>query len=410
MSQQLSSKPFYEERIEGKQIPVALARDCYAVFACRHKFCREVCPVYQEDRNESHSSYGFHTALLGISEGMGELDEMHETITNCLECGACETRCPNTLFAGDFYGTSTTTVNLVRKVRRDLVASGKGFAGYEEVLAQVDRYLAYFDGPIEDLTKWADGLDLPFTGETMMFVDYFNAFETTDVPRNAAKILKSAGVDFGILALPGATLGELLDVNLEKFIEMGRYNVEVLEKAGAKRVIIINPHDYVYFTREYTQYIGELPFEVVYITDYLEELVKAGTLDYSQKDKPFTQTGTTKVSYHDPCTLNKMCGITASPRELINQLPGVEFIDVSPVAQWSYCCGKGSASFKILHPDQAYKIGTQRLEAAADLGAEQLVLACPHCKDQLTDVGARSGVPIEPVHILSLIATAMGLD
>lgn len=405
MSQQLSSKPFYDERIEGKQIPLSLARDCYAVFACRHKFCREVCPVYQDDRNESHTSYGFHTALLGISEGMGDVSEMRETITNCLECGACETRCPNTLFAGDFYGTSTTTVNLVRKVRRDLVAAGSSFDGYDEVLAQVDKYLGYFDGPVEDLTKWADGLDLPFTGKTIMFVDYFNAFETTDVPRNAAKILKAAGVDFGILALPGATLGELLDVNLEKFIEMGKYNVEVLSKAGAKRVVLINPHDYVYFTREYTQYIGELPFEVVYITDFLDELVKEGKLDYSGGAG-----ADTKVTYHDPCTLNKMCGINASPRALISALPGVEFIDVSPVTQWSYCCGKGSASFKMLHPDKAYKIGTTRLEAAADLGVDQLVLACPHCKDQFTDVQARSGVRIEPVHVLSLIATAMGLD
>ena len=404
-TQQLSSKPFYQERIEGATIPEPIMRDCYAVFACRHKFCREVCPVYQDDRNESHTSYGFHSAVLGISQGMGELEELHETITNCLECGACETRCPNTLFAGDFYGTSTTTVNLVRKIRRDLLASGTGFDGYEEILAQVNKYLAYFDGPVEDLTKWADGLDLPFTGETMLFVDYFNAFETTDVPRNAAKILRAAGVDFGILALPGATLGELLDVNLDKFIEMGKYNVEVLVKAGAKRVVLINPHDYSYFTREYTQYLGELPFEVVYITELLDELTKAGKLNYSSG----TAMGTT-VTYHDPCTLNKICGISASPRSLISQLPGVEFLDVSPVTQWSYCCGKGNASFKVLHPSKAYKIGTQRLEAAADLGAQQVVLACPHCKDQLTDVQARSGIPIEPVHILSLIATALGLD
>ena len=88
MAQQLSSKPFYEEKLEGTKIPLAMVRDCYAVFACRHKFCREVCPVYQEDRNESHSSYGFHAALLAISQGMGELGEMKETITNCLECGA----------------------------------------------------------------------------------------------------------------------------------------------------------------------------------------------------------------------------------------------------------------------------------------------------------------------------------
>ena len=127
MSQNLSSKPFYEERVEGTTIPLSIVKDCYAVFACRHKFCREVCPVYQEDRDESHTSYGFHAALLGISKGMGELSELRDTITHCLECGACELRCPNTLFGGDFYGASTTTIDLVRKVRRDMVAADIGF-------------------------------------------------------------------------------------------------------------------------------------------------------------------------------------------------------------------------------------------------------------------------------------------
>ncbi len=407
MSQQLSSKPFYDEKIEGTIIPLPLIKDCYAVFACRHKFCREVCPVYQDDRDESHTSYGFHTALLGISQGMGELADIRETITNCLECGACELRCPNTLFGGDFYGASTTTVDLVRKVRRDLVASEIGFEKYEEIVATVDRYIAYFEGPEGDLTKWADGLNLATSGETMLFVDYFNAFETTDIPRNAAKILTAAGVDFGILPRPGATLGELLDVNLETFVEMGRHNVAALEQAGAKRVIIINPHDYTYFTRDYTTHIGELPFEVVFITDVLEELTNNGQIVFGEATASEVFS---KVSYHDPCTLNKICGITESPRSIIGKLPGVTYIDVTPVEQWSYCCGKGNASFKTLHPDTSYKIGAKRLQAAADLGVSQLVLACPHCKDQLTDVGARSGVAIEPVHILTLVAQAMGLD
>lgn len=404
MSQQLSAKPFYEEQIKGTIIPLPIVRDCYAVYACRHKFCREVCPVYQEDRNESHTSYGFHAALLAISQGMGELGEMKETVTNCLECGACEVRCPNTLFAGDFYGTSTTTVDLVRKVRRDLVASGIPFEKYEEVKAIVDKYLGYYYGPVADLTKWAEGLDLKIGGETILFVDYFDAFETTDVPRNAAKIMRSAGVDFGILERPGATLGELLDISLDTFVEMAAHNVQALKEAGAKKVVIVNPHDYTYFTRDYTQYLGELPFEVVFFTDFLYDLLKTGELKLS------SEATRAVVSYHDPCTLNKICGINESPRELIRALPGIEFIDVSPVDQWAFCCGKGNSSFKVLHPDVSYKIGAKRLQAAADLGAQQLVLACPHCKDQLTDVGARAGVPIESVHILTLVAKAMGLD
>ena len=406
MSQQLSSKPFYIEKIEGRRIPDPLIKDCFAVFACRHKFCREVCPVYQDDRDESHTSYGFHATLLAISQGMGELRDVREQVTNCLECGACELRCPNTLFAGDFYGASTTTVDLVRKVRRDLVAADIGFEKYEAIVAVIDQYLKYFEGPEEDLTRWAEGLDLPFKGETMLFVDYFNAFETTVVARNAAKIMAGAGVEFGILRRPGATLGELLDVNLEAFVEHARHNVSELAAAGAKRVVLINPHDYTYFTRDYVSHLGELPFEVVYITDFISELIDEGKIKFDGANP--LKAG--KVSYHDPCTLNKICGITESPRRIIRSLPGVEFVDVSPVAQWSYCCGKGSASFKALHPDTSYRIGSKRLQDAADVGVERLVVACPHCEDQLTDVRARSGAVVEPVHLLALVAQAMGLS
>lgn len=405
MNQQLSYKPFYVEVLDGTNIPDPIIKDCFAVFACRHKFCREVCPVYQDDRDESHTSYGFHATLLAISQGMGELSDVREQVTNCLECGACELRCPNTLFGGDFYGASTTTVDLVRKVRRDLVAAEIGFEKYEAIVEVIDRYLTYFEGPEEDLTRWAEGLNLPFSGETMLFVDYFNAFETTVVARNAAKIMASAGVEFGILRRPGATLGELLDVNLEAFVEHARHNVRELAAAGATKVVMINPHDYTYFTRDYVSYLGELPFEVVYITDFISGLIDDGTITFEGANP--LESG--KVSFHDPCTLNKICGINESPRRIIRSLPGVEFVDVSPVAQWSYCCGKGNASFKTLHPDTSYRIGTKRLQAAADIGVERLIVACPHCEDQLTDVQARSGAPVSPVHLLTLVAEAMGV-
>lgn len=404
MTEQLSSKPYYGEAlVPGQPFPAELVKDCYNVFACRHKFCREVCPVYQQDRNEGNTAYGFHSALLVISKGIGELADLRGTITNCLECGACELRCPNTLYAGDFYRASTTTIDLVRKVRRDLVQAGMPFEGYEEVKSVVADDVSYFEDGAEDVTRWAADLDLPRSGETMLFVDYFNALQTTEVPRLAARILQAAGVSFGILDRPAPSLGELLDIDLEAFISYARHNVEGLKKAGAKRVIVLNPHDYSYFTRDYAAHVGELPFEVVFITDELARQLAGGKIRFEQELK-------VRVSYHDPCTLNKICGITRSPRELLAALPGVEFVDVDPVTQWSYCCGNGNASYRKIHPGTSYRIGVKRLRDAADLGVEQLVVGCPRCKDQFTDVKARSGMAIEPIHVLECLARAMGLD
>ena len=43
---------------------------------------------------------------------------------NCTQCGACELRCPNTLFTGDFYRFRTRTVDVVKAVRALAVESG----------------------------------------------------------------------------------------------------------------------------------------------------------------------------------------------------------------------------------------------------------------------------------------------
>lgn len=402
MSELISHKEFFEIPLkQGEPVDADMVKDCYATFACRHKFCREVCPVYQEERNEAYVPYGYNTSILAVSRGIGELKELYRTFTFCLECGACELRCPTTLFAGDFYKRTTTTVDLVRKVRRDMLAQGIEPAGWQAVQATVDEHLNHYSGPTAELTRWAQDLNLPRSGETMLFVDYFNAFQTTEVPRLAARILQAAGVRFGILDHPAVTAGELLESNLEAYLEHGKRNIAALEQAGARTVVVANPHEYVYFVREYPRHFGTLPFAVVFITDYLWQLHTEGRIQ-------FTVPVPRKVTYHDPCTLNKHAGLTESPRQLIRAIPGIEFADEDPVTQWSYCCGNGVSSFKQLHPDVSYKVGQRRLRGAAEQ-AETLILACPHCKDQFAGVKAKSGIGIELNHILELVAAGMGL-
>ncbi len=402
MSELLSHKDFYQIPLRRDEpVNADMVKDCYATFACRHKFCREVCPVYQVERNEAYIPYGFNTAILAVSRGLAELDELDRTFTYCLECGGCELRCPTTLFAGDFYRRTTTTADLVRKVRRDLLAQGIQPAGWAAVQETISEHQRYFEGPRADLVRWAADLDLPRVARNMLFVDYFNAFQTTEVPRLAARILKAAGVDCGILDQPAITTGELLDSDLDATLRHARLNIAALQEAGAQTVVVLNPHEYVYFVREYPQYLGELPFQVVFITDFLAQLLEAGKLQ-------FTHPVRRKLTYHDPCTLNKQAGIWESPRRLIQAIPGVEFADEDPVTQWSYCCGNGVASFRKLHPDVAHQIGLRRLRGAAEQ-ADTLVLGCPHCKDQFAAVKARSGMDVELTHILELVALGMGL-
>jgi Fe-S oxidoreductase len=399
----IDKKDFYDIPFgDDKPIAPEMRRDCYAVFACRHKFCRDVCPVYLEVRDETATSYGFHSSLLAMAEGFGTLSELQDTSTLCLECGACQLRCPNTLYTGDFYGQSVTLVNLVRKLRRDLIAQGTPPTNWEDVEKYIKEDLEREKAKGSEVIQWAADLDLPTKGDTILFVDYFNASQTTDVPRNAAKILQTAGVKFGILKKPLPTLGELYESDKDAWMDFGQKNISALESAGAKTVILVNPHDYLFFVREYPNYF-KVPFEVVYITDFLWRLVE-------ERKITFKNDVNIKATYHDPCSLNKHTLDWKAPRDLIAALPGIDFEADDHVSQWDYCCGSGLASFKRLKPDISYKVGLKRLSQAEEVGAEKLILACPHCLDQFTEVQTKSGNAIEPVHILELIKQSVGIE
>ena len=96
----------------------------YNCFSSGHKFCREVCPVTQVERNESWTPTAFHANVVAMERGDLDIADVAADYVNCTQCGACELRCPNTLFTGDFYRFRTRTVDVVKAVRALAVDSG----------------------------------------------------------------------------------------------------------------------------------------------------------------------------------------------------------------------------------------------------------------------------------------------
>jgi heterodisulfide reductase subunit D len=404
MTYQLSKKDFYAEPLtKTKGIPDEFVKEAYLVFACRHKFCRDICPNFDLTRREAHTSYGFHTSILAVSRGVGDLDKLIDDFTYCLECGACELRCPNTSMGGDFYRRSTTTVDLVRKVRRDHVADGGEIRNWAAVKEYLDEHRGFVAGQADLVTKWAEGIKLSGDMKTALFVDFFTATQGTEVPRLAAQILGKIGVKFGVYATPGVTAPELLSEDEEEWKKYAGENVANFRSLGVKTLVVANPHDYALIIREYPKWFDMEGIETVFVTDFILRKLK-------EKGVTPSVAVAGKFAYHDPCTLNKLVVEADSPRQLVAMVPGAEIVDVPPGNQWRYCCGNGNGPYRKLHEDIAYRIGQKRLRAAADLGADTILVACPHCKDQFTDVKAKAGLPVEPVHVLEVLAKAMGID
>jgi Fe-S oxidoreductase len=397
--------------IDGLQVEFAdrWRDNAYGCFSSGHKFCREVCPVMQVTRNENHTPTWFHASIVAMDQGNIGVEDVIDDFVHCTMCGACELRCPNTLMTGDFYRHRTETVKVVKAMRALAVDMGIHQPEWERWNLLTDERRSepvIGEVPVsqENVADWADGLDLPIGGETILFCDCEAAFYRTSMARAAALVLKAAGVEFGLMKEQWCCGGPAAEMGYaEQARRFAEHNVADWRAVGAKRIIVIDPHDYIAFTEDYPEYFGDdFDFEILYITEIVASLIEEGKLTL---DKPIDRV----VTYHDPCRLNKRKGIYESPRQILSAIPGITFKDVDRVTQWAYCSGAGGG-MGIEHPEITAEISKRRMDKAAELGVDTLVSACVWSERPLTERGRERDPGIDVIDLMEMVAEAAGLD
>jgi heterodisulfide reductase subunit D len=378
----------------------------YNCYSSGHKFCREVCPVMQVTRDEAHTPTAFHANVVAMDQGHLTIEDVARDYVHCTQCGACELRCPNTLFTGDFYRFRTRTVDLVKAVRALAVEQGvhqPGWRRWNELTDQARNEPVLNGKPVsqEHVADWAQGLDLPVGGETVLFCDCEAAFYRTSVPRAVAQILRKAGVEFGLMREQWCCGGPAAEMGYtDQARRFAEHNVADWREVGAKRILVLDPHDYISFTEDYPRFFGDdYDFEIVLVVELVAELIRERKLELTQ---PVERT----VTYHDACRLNKRKGIHKEPREILRAIPGLTFKDVDHVTQWSYCSGAG-AGLSIERPDLTDEISRRRVERAKALEIDTLVSACVWSERPLSAQGERQDV--EVVDLMELVAQAAGV-
>jgi heterodisulfide reductase subunit D len=378
----------------------------YSCFSSGHKFCRNVCPVMQVTQNENYSPTAFHANVVAMEQGHLSIEDVARDYVHCTQCGACETRCPNTLFAGEFYRHRTRTVDLVKAVRAFAVESGveqPGWKRWVEATLEARSEPVLNGTPVsqEHVADWADGLDLPVGGETVLFVDCEAAFFRTSLPRAVAQILTAGGVKFGLMREQWCCGGPALEMGyVAAAREFAEHNLRDWREIGARRIVTLDPHDYISFTEDYVEYFGaDFDLEIVHVTELVAELVRDGALSLAN---PIERVAT----YHDPCRLNKRKGIYESPREILRAVPGLEFRDVDHITQFAYCSGAGGG-LSVERPDLTEAISGQRMDRAADLGVDLLVTQCPWSERPLTAAGDQRNIEVRD--LMEVVAESAGV-
>ncbi len=132
------------------------------------------------------------------------------------------------------------------------------------------------------------------------------------------------------------------------------------------------------------------------IRDVTEFLAEVGLR--SERLKPVNKT----VTYHEPCHLCHAQGISAQPRNLIRQIPGVELREMREA---SWCCGS-AATWGLKYSKESQRVLDRKLGNVRDTQAEVLVTANPGCQLQLAWGVREAGMSQEVLHLMELLGAA----
>jgi Fe-S oxidoreductase len=184
-------------------------------------------------------------------------------------------------------------------------------------------------------------------------------------------ILNRAGIDFGILGTEENCCGESIRKtgSEEVFKDLARENIKTFIENGVKKILVSSPHCYHTFKNEYPEFM--VNFEVIHASQYLFELINEGRLELTKEYGK-------KVTYHDPCYLGRHNDIYDEPREILKKIPGLELIEMPDSRKDSLCCGGGGGRIWMDTPKDE-RFSDLRLKQANEVGAQELVTACPYC-------------------------------
>jgi len=386
--------------------------------------CQEVCPGYNtgfplspRDVVQRLDSLLIRTAAGRGANGNGKAPALHgevipaDELWACCTCRACEDVCP----------VCVEHPRLLIDLRRHLVDQGQVDEGLQDALMNLQRYGNSFGQSARKRAAWTKDLDWAVKNaakeqvEYLWFVgDYASYDQRMQEPTRAtARVLRHAGLDFGILEAKEQNAGgDVRRVGEEGLFELLREkNFKILEKAACKTIITTDPHSYNTLKNEYAGNGQDSPLAgvtVLHYTELFEQLIAGGKLRFD-KQLPHT------VTYHDPCYLGRYNGVYDPPRNVLAAL-GVRLVEMPRNRENSFCCGAGGGRIWMKDtPGIEERPAEVRVREALELpGVEYLVVACPKdmamFQDAVKTVGAEDRLKVVDLGELVWKAISVGAE
>jgi heterodisulfide reductase subunit D len=221
-------------------------------------------------------------------------------------------------------------------------------------------------------------------------------YRAKNIAKSTIELLKRGGIEFELLGEDEWCCGSVMlrTGNVDVADEMRAHNVDAFKKHKADLVITSCSGCFKTIKLDYEKMTGSMDFEVKHVLEILKELIEAGKLKFSKTKM--------KVTSHDPCHLGRHSGIYEIPRDILKNIPSLEFIEMPKNRENARCCGAGGG-VRAGYRELSDRMADTRIEEAVGTGVEVLTSACPFCTYALREAAERKGLKIRVLDIPELL-------
>jgi len=324
-----------------------------------------------------------------------------DVIWACTTCGACRDICPV------FVEHIDKIIDMRRHLVLDLAQVPEtGLA----VLQCIEARGHSCKGTTLTRTDWAAGLDIKQLSEDsnveyVFFAGCAASLEerSTKIAIATAKILKAAGVSFGILGAQEMCCGEPARRLGNEYLyqTLAANNIEQFKGYNIKKIIVMCPHCFNTLKNEYPQLGGN--FEIIHHSTFISRLISEGKINpVVMKEN--------RITYHDSCYLGRHNDIYNPQRHVLQAINKLPLLEMERSRNNGFCCGGGGGRFW-MEERIGKRISEVRIEQVIETGADVVASACPYCVQMFTDAIKAKGAEetLLAKDIAELVAESMEL-